>query len=196
MLLTHTSGIGGDLSHQGPWGLTAADKADGIHRALTAPLEFDPGQIFHYSDIGFIILGQIVEKTTGEPLDSYARDHIFAPLGMVDTGYLPASQACGPHQIRGTAVAFNPNAPAPSQCPAGTWNIDLLARVAPTARDEDTPASTPTSITLFEGPSMTRRHDGWAGWPAVQVCSPRRRISACTCRHYLIALPAGPARFR
>ncbi|MCB0930780.1 MAG: serine hydrolase [Mycobacterium sp.] len=166
MLLTHTSGIGGDLSHQGPWGLTAADKADGIHRALTAPLEFDPGQIFHYSDIGFIILGQIVEKTTGEPLDSYARDHIFAPLGMVDTGYLPASQACGPHQIRGTAVAFNPNAPAPSQCPAGTWNIDLLARVAPTARDEDTPGINPDFDHSLRGTvhdPTARRMGGVAG---------------------------------
>ena len=42
MLLTHTSGIGGDLSHQGPWGLVAADKADGIRRALTAPLGVRP----------------------------------------------------------------------------------------------------------------------------------------------------------
>ena len=93
MLLTHTSGIGGDLSHQGPWGLAAADKADGIHRALTAPLEFGPGETFHYSDIGFIILGTLVETITGEPLDIYARDNIFAPLGMVDTRYLPATQA-------------------------------------------------------------------------------------------------------
>ena len=60
MLLTHTSGIGGDLSRQGPWGLVAADRSDGLQRALTAPLEFDPGTVFHYSDIGFIILGALV----------------------------------------------------------------------------------------------------------------------------------------
>ncbi|MGI9125685.1 MAG: serine hydrolase domain-containing protein, partial [Mycobacterium sp.] len=89
MLLTHTSGIGGDLSHQGPWGLTAADRADGIHRAITAPLEFNPAEVFHYSDIGFIILGTLVEKISGQPLDVYAHDHIFAPLGMSDTRYLP-----------------------------------------------------------------------------------------------------------
>lgn len=154
MLLTHTSGIGGDLSHQGPWGLTAPDKTDGIHRALSAPLEFAPGQLFHYSDIGFIILGQLVEKITGEPLDTYAREHVFAPLGMADTRYLPASKACGPRRIRGTAIAFDPTAPA-IPCPAGSWSTDLLERIAPTARDEDTPGINPD----FDHPLRGTVHD-------------------------------------
>lgn len=142
-VLTHTSGIGGDLSRQGPWGLVAADPADGIHRALTAQLEFDPGTVFHYSDIGFILLGLIVERSTGEALDSYVRDNVFGPLGMADTRYLPASTACGPHRIIGNAVTVDPGAPASGDCPDGTWNTDLLARVAPTARDEDTPGINP-----------------------------------------------------
>lgn len=143
MLLTHTSGIGGDLSRQGPWGLVAADRDDGLRRALTAPLEFAPGQVFHYSDIGFILLGALVERITGQPLDVYARDTIFAPLGMADTGYLPASRACGPHRITGTAIAFDANGPVSTPCAEGTWSTDLLARVAPTARDEDTPGINP-----------------------------------------------------
>lgn len=143
MLLTHTSGIGGDLSRQGPWGLTRPDRSGGLHRALTAPLEFNPGEVFHYSDIGFIILGRLVEEISGEPLDVYTRAHVFGPLGMADTGYLPASKACGPHRIRGTAVAFELSAPEVADCPEGSWNIDLLARVAPTARDEDTPGVNP-----------------------------------------------------
>jgi CubicO group peptidase (beta-lactamase class C family) len=85
MLLTHTSGIGGDLSREGPWGLPVPDKAEGVRRALTASLEFPPGEGFHYSDTGFIILGALVEKLTGEPLDTYVQEHIFAPLGMADT---------------------------------------------------------------------------------------------------------------
>src|SRR5690606_15255618 len=88
MLLTHTSGIGGDLTPQGPWGLTEADKAGGAHRALTAPLEFGPGELFHYSDIGFIILRVLVETMTGQPLDAYVQNNVFAPLGMTDTRYL------------------------------------------------------------------------------------------------------------
>ena len=155
MLLTHTSGIGGDLSHQGSWGVVAADKADGIHRALTEPLEFGPGETFHYSDIGFIILGTLVEKFTGEPLDVYAHDNIFAPLGMADTRYLPAAKVCGPHQIIGNAVAFDPTEPRIAGCPADSWSTDLLARIAPTARDEDTPGINPD----FDRPLRGTVHD-------------------------------------
>lgn len=151
MLLTHTSGIGGDLSRQGPWGLVAADKADGVHRALTAPLEFQPGQTFHYSDIGFIILGVLIEKITGEPLDLYVLDNVFAPLGMADTRYLPASRACGPHQIRGTAIALDASSPEIGQCPAAAWSTDLLARIAPTARDEEVPEINPNYNNLLRG---------------------------------------------
>ncbi|MEB3034367.1 serine hydrolase domain-containing protein [[Mycobacterium] nativiensis] len=166
MLLTHTSGIGGDLSHQGPWGLTEADKAGGVHRALTAPLEFGPGEIFHYSDIGFIILGALVEKMTGQALDSYVRDNVFAPLGMTDTRYLPAARACGPHQIRGTAIAFDANPSPDGECSAGRWNTDLLARIAPTAHDEDTPEINPDYDQLLRGTvndPTARRMGGVAG---------------------------------
>jgi CubicO group peptidase (beta-lactamase class C family) len=143
MLLTHTSGIAGDLSLDGPWGLDGADKAEGIHRALGAWVVFGPGELFHYSDINFILIGAIIEKITGEPLDSYIPDNVFKPLGMADTYYLPAAKACGPHQIRGTAVSLGQYAPWVGQCPAGAWSTALLARIAPTARDEDTPGLNP-----------------------------------------------------
>lgn len=143
MLLTHTSGIAGDLSLDGPWGLAEADKAEGIHRALAAWVVFDPGERFHYSDINFIILGALLEQITGEPEDVYVHDNVFAPLGMSDTRYLPATKACGPHQIRGTAIAFDPHGTEVHPCPAGTWSTDVLERVAPTALDEDTPGLNP-----------------------------------------------------
>ncbi|BBX24679.1 putative beta-lactamase [Mycolicibacter terrae] len=166
MLLTHTSGIGGDLSHQGPWGLSEADKAGGVQRALTAPLEFGPGEIFHYSDIGFIILGTLVETVTGQPLDTYVQDNIFAPLGMTDTRYLPAAKACGPHQIRGTAIAWDASASPDGECPAGSWSTDLLASIAPTAHDEDTPGINPDYDQLLRGAVQdptARRMGGVAG---------------------------------
>lgn len=166
MLLTHTSGIGGDLSHQGPWGLTEPDKVGGVHRALTAPLEFGPGEIFHYSDIGFIILGALVETLTGQPLDTYVQDNVFTPLGMADTRYLPAAKACGPHRIRGTAIAFDASASQGGQCRAGGWSTDLLARIAPTAHDEDTPGINPDYDQLLRGTvndPTARRMGGVAG---------------------------------
>ena len=42
-----------------------------------------------YSDVGFMILGRIVEKISGEPLDQFARKNVFEPLGMSHTGFLP-----------------------------------------------------------------------------------------------------------
>ncbi|WP_458318177.1 serine hydrolase domain-containing protein [Mycolicibacterium brisbanense] len=151
MLLTHTSGIAGDLSLDGPWGLDHADKSQGIHRALAAWVVFDPGTRFHYSDINFIILGALVEKITGETLDMYVPRNVFAPLGMADTRYLPADKACGPHQIRGTAIVFDKTAATQGACPAGTWSTDLLARVAPTAHDGDTPGLNPDFDQLLRG---------------------------------------------
>lgn len=151
MLLTHTSGIGGDLSREGPWGLTAADKADGVRRALTASLEFDPGTGFHYSDTGFIILGALVEKISGQSLDVYVNQEVFAPLGMADTRYLPALKACGPHRILGDAIIYDFAASQRSPCPDGAWNTDLLERVAPTAHDEDTPGVNPDFGRLIRG---------------------------------------------
>ena len=166
MLLTHTSGIAGDLSLDGPWGLQQADKAEGIRRALNARLDFAPGQLFHYSDIGFILLGAMIEKITGEPEDVYARDNIFEPLDMTDTRYLPAATACGPYRASGTALAFDPRAPRAVDCPADTWSTDVLARVAPTARDEDTPGINPNIGRPLRGTvhdPTARRMGGVAG---------------------------------
>lgn len=152
MLLTHTSGIAGDLSLDGPWGLVRPDKADGIRRALAAWVVFDPGERFHYSDINFIILGALLEKLTGEPEDVYVHDNVFGPLGMSDTRYLPAAKAC--------------DGSTESHCPPGTWSTDLLARIAPTARDEDTPGLNPDYGRLLRGTvhdPTARRMGGVAG---------------------------------
>ena len=166
MLLTHASGLGGDLSHQGDWGLTAPDKAEGIRLALASSFEFPPGQGFHYSDINFIILGAILEKLTGQTLDDYIQDNVFAPLGMTDTRYYPAAKACGPHQIIGNAIVFDPHAPAPADCPADSWSTDVLPRIAPTARDEDTPGVNPDidrSLRSTVHDPTARRMGGVAG---------------------------------
>ena len=136
MLLTHTSGLAGDLAMTGPWGLNPADKAEGLRRALGTPLAFAPGEVFHYSDIGFILLGAMIERITGQTEDFYVAANIFGPLGMVDTRYLPAATACGPHRTLGNAMVLEPKTP-PDECPEGSWSTDLLARIAPTARDED-----------------------------------------------------------
>ena len=175
MLLTHTSGETGDVDLKDPWGLDRADKTEGIRRALTTPLESGPGEVFRYSDINFILLGALVEKVTGEAEDVYVQQHVFAPLGMEDTRYLPPAKACGPHTLRGAAIAW---APAPETrvtgaCPAGTWSTDLLSRIAPTARDEEgraDPNKNPDLDYLLRGTvqdTTARRMGGVAGHAGV-----------------------------
>lgn len=151
MLLTHTSGIAGDLSLDGPWGLARPDKADGLRRALAAWVVFEPGSLFHYSDINFILVGAIIEKLTGQSIDTYVQKNVFTPLGMHDTHYFPVAKACGPHEIRGNALVPAPHAPRTRDCPAGSWSTDLLPRVAPTAHDEDTPELNPDHGHLLRG---------------------------------------------
>jgi uncharacterized protein YbbC (DUF1343 family) len=76
-----------------------ADYRDGRAKALERiyalkPLA-DPGARFIYSDVNYILLGEVVERLAGDedgkrvPLDEFARKHIFAPLGMNDTGFRP-----------------------------------------------------------------------------------------------------------
>jgi CubicO group peptidase (beta-lactamase class C family) len=154
MLLTQTSGEGIDVSLKEPWGLDGADKAEGIHRALTTPLQSGPGAVFRYSDINFILLGTLLEQVTGEDEDVYVQQNVFGPLGMEDTRYLPAAKACGPHNVRGAAIAWAPAPNGPAACPAGTWSASILSRIAPTARDEESaadPGKNPDYYYLLRG---------------------------------------------
>jgi CubicO group peptidase (beta-lactamase class C family) len=172
MLLTHTSGETGDVDLKDPWGLDRADKAEGVHRALTTPLESAPGERFRYSDINFILLGALIERVTGEAEDVYVQRNVFAPLGMEETRYLPPAKACGPHTVRGAAIAEAPAAEGVA-CPAGTWSTGLLSRIAPTARDEESradPGKNPDIDHLLRGTvhdTTARRMGGVAGHAGV-----------------------------
>ena len=175
MLLTHTSGEPGDVELKDPWGLDRPDKAEGIRRALTTPLQSGPGEGFRYADINFILLGALVEKVTGVAEDVYVQEHVFAPLGMAETRYLPPAKAVGPHTIRGAAIGWAPapTGAVPAACPAGAWNTGLLPRVAPTARDEDgraDPGKNPDLDHLLWGTvqdTTARRMGGVAGHAGV-----------------------------
>lgn len=171
MLLTHFSGEAGEVDLGDPWGLDGADRAQGFHRALTKPLQTRPGEGFRYSDVNYILLGGLIEKLTGEAEDVYVQRNVFAPLGMHDTRYLPAAKACGPHEVRGAAIGWQPGAVA--DCPPGTWSTDLLSRIAPTAIDEDgrgDPGRNPDLDHLLRGTvhdTTARRMGGVAGHAGV-----------------------------
>jgi SSS family transporter len=175
MLLTHTSGEAPDINLKDSWGLTAPDKAEGFRRALTTPLQSAPGAVFRYSDINFILLGDLVETLSGESLDVYAQEHIYKPLGMTETRYLPLAKVCGPHRVVGSAIAWQPAPPGHMlfACPQGSWSTSLLPRIAPTAHDDESksdPETNPDFDRLLRGtvhdPS-TRRMGGVAGHAGV-----------------------------
>lgn len=84
-LLTHYSGLAPDLDLATPW----ESKNTAYQLAFVEPPETTPGSGFIYSDINFIMLGALVEKISGEPLDVYTEKHIFAPLKMTHTRFLP-----------------------------------------------------------------------------------------------------------
>ena len=84
-LLTHFSGLPEDLDLTQPW--QGRDTA--LQMAYAEKLVDPPGSRFLYSDVNFIVLGSLVERVSGMSLDQYCRQHIFTPLGMVETRFLP-----------------------------------------------------------------------------------------------------------
>lgn len=84
-LLTHFSGLEPDLDLKTPW----EGKETAYRMAFAETPEDTPGSKFTYSDINFIVLGALVERVSSETLDEYAERHIFAPLKMTHTRYLP-----------------------------------------------------------------------------------------------------------
>ena len=83
------------LTHSAGFAATPPVNASccGVPRALAAiarqDLQSVPGTTFHYSDTGFVVLGELVRRVSGEPLDQFSRRHLFAPLALRDTTFRP-----------------------------------------------------------------------------------------------------------
>lgn len=85
-LMTHFSGLRPDLDLEPEW----SGYETGIHRALVDKPAGPPGMRFVYSDINFILLGEMVRRLSGTTLPDFADAAIFHPLGMHDTMFRPA----------------------------------------------------------------------------------------------------------
>ena len=93
-LMTHFSGLRPDLDLKPAW----SGYETGIHRALIDKPAGPPGVRFVYSDINFILLGEIVHRLSGKMLNEYARENFFEPLGMHETMFLPPASLRAAHR--------------------------------------------------------------------------------------------------
>ena len=84
-LFTHTSGLPEDVNTKPKW--QGNDTA--IQMACALKLRAPPGTEFRYSDVNFFLLGEIVRRVSGMPLNEFCAKEIYGPLGMTNTGFLP-----------------------------------------------------------------------------------------------------------
>lgn len=120
-LLEHTSGMGDLWSTQkipvpGLAGQLAAAAA-----VAHAPLLFEPGTRWSYSNEGYLVLGAVVEQLSGLPFEEYLRRHVFAPAGMTETVLRGGPDDVVPHR----AVGYRPQADDPLgvQPPRANWSF-------------------------------------------------------------------------
>jgi len=101
-LLTHTSGIPNftgfpDYPKLEPFATTSEQL---VARFRDKPLDFEPGEKWQYSNSGYVLLGHLIEKISGESYQKFVQENIFTPLGMKDSGY-DSNSAVIPHRASG-----------------------------------------------------------------------------------------------
>ncbi len=100
-----------------------------VEAAVSAELTTEPGRACVYSDLGFMVLGEILAACAGAPLDGYCSEHVFAPLGLGQTSYRPLPTEPDPAAFASTGRS-RPREPAAGQ--EGLYEI-------PPQRDRDEP---------------------------------------------------------
>ncbi len=88
-LLTHTSGIPSftGFPDYASTEAIATTPEKLVARFRDKPLEFQPGEKWNYSNSGYVLLGYLIEKISGETYEKFVQENIFTPLGMKDSGY-------------------------------------------------------------------------------------------------------------
>ena len=99
-LMTHVSGLPPDIETKTDW----HGQAEAIRKACAIKLKSKPGTVFKYSDINFFLLGEIVQRVSGSPLEVFVQREIYEPLKMTDTGFLPVARGKKLSRIAPTEV--------------------------------------------------------------------------------------------
>ncbi len=181
MLLSHCSG----LPAYAPLYQHCHSVSDLLDACLTMPLESPPGTRAVYSDIGFIVLGHLLETLAGERLDSFCRREVFAPLGMDSTVYRPSTELKPSIPPTSTGDSFRPRVLQGEVHDNNCWvldgvsghagvfsNVPDILSLAGCLLRRDGTLFRPETISLF----ITRRQpppqSDWAlGWDTPSVSS-------------------------
>ena len=101
-LLTHTSGIPSftELPEYAGLEKEPTTPEQLVNRFKNKPLEFEPGSKFKYSNSGYLLLGYLIDKISGEKYPQFVKENIFTPLGMADSGYDVNAEVI-PHRAAG-----------------------------------------------------------------------------------------------
>jgi CubicO group peptidase (beta-lactamase class C family) len=128
-LLTHTSGIVSYTGIPAFSGLANTDTsvAKAIDFFKNAPLEFEPGSRFAYSNSGYFLLGAIIEKVSGQPYADFIAKRIFIPLGMDNTAYEGHERNA---VRRVTGYSMQSGKPEPSRPMSMSWPYSAGALVS------------------------------------------------------------------
>ena len=97
-LLLHRGGLTPDNSLKDYVGT----RRDMIDRIYALPTRYEVGTTYKYTDVGFIVLGELVQAVDGRPLDVFAKEEIFTPLKMNDTTFKPTgaiAKRCAPTEL-------------------------------------------------------------------------------------------------
>lgn len=160
-LLSHTAGL---PAHRPLYQLPGGPE-ERLAAAYHEPLVTRPGEHVCYSDLGFILLGELVATVTGGSLATAARELVFGPLGMTETGYLPAAP-----RERFAATEARPDTGLPQIGVVHDENAEALGGVAGHAGVFGTVGDLVRYVRL--------------GWLAEDspILSPRIRREALTCQ--------------
>lgn len=136
MLLTHTSGLRGDLPT--PVLRALPDRAALLHAVFAETPRTPPGTRVVYSDLNFVLLGEIISRVSGEPLDQFVTREVLEPLRLTDTRYRPGSalaRRTAPTGLwHGHPVAGVVNDPTAAKAGGVSGNAGLFSTGADLAR--------------------------------------------------------------
>jgi uncharacterized protein YbbC (DUF1343 family)/CubicO group peptidase (beta-lactamase class C family) len=180
-LLLHTSGLVADNAISD----YRRGRTEALARIHALPVAHEPGEQFEYSDVGYIVLGELVEAVSGQPLDVFARENVFAPLGMNETTWQPgpalAERAAPTEPREGRMLKGEVDDPRAALLGGVAGHAGLFSTAADLARFAGmllgggrvrgtqilAPSTFRAMVAARELPGGAKRTLGWDVWPGL-----------------------------